>query len=79
VRKTSEKKEFKVGLECGYAPFNWTQKDNSNGAVPIRGSKEYAGGYDVEIAKMIADGLGRDLVIVKTAWAGLTPAVQSAL
>jgi len=70
-------KEFKVGLECGYAPFNWTQKDDSNGAVPIRGSKEFAGGYDVEIAKMIAKGLGRDLVIVKTAWAGLVPAVQS--
>lgn len=68
---------FKVGLECGYAPFNWTQTDDSNGAVPIQGSKEFAGGYDVEIAKKIADGLGRELVIVKTSWDGLVPAVQS--
>jgi len=75
--KSAETNEFKVGLECGYAPFNWTQVDNSNGAVPIQGSKEFAGGYDVEIAKIIADGLGKDLVIVKTGWDGLPPAVQS--
>lgn len=75
---STEKKEvFKVGLECSYAPFNWTQLDDSNGAVPIQGTKEFAGGYDVEIAKIIAEGLGRELVIVKTAWDGLVPAVQS--
>ena len=73
----SQPTAFKVGLECGYAPFNWTQADDSNGAVPISGSNEFAGGYDVEIAKIIAKGLGRDLVIVKTAWDGLPPAVQS--
>lgn len=75
--ETAGKEQFKVGLECGYAPFNWTQTDDSNGAVPIQGSKEFAGGYDVEIAKIIAEGLGKDLVIVKTAWDGLPPAVQS--
>lgn len=76
---SNEKKteEFKVGMECGYAPFNWTQTDSSNGAVPIAGSKEFAGGYDVEIAKLIADGLGKKLVIVKTEWDGLTPALLS--
>lgn len=74
---SSKAEVFKVGLECGYAPFNWTQLDDSNGAVPIQGTKEFAGGYDVEIAKLIADGLGRELVIVKTTWDGLVPAVQS--
>lgn len=68
---------FKVGLECAYAPFNWTQTDAANGAVKISGTNEYAGGYDVEIAKLIAKGLGRELVIVKTAWDGLPPAVVS--
>lgn len=68
---------FKVGMECGYAPFNWTQMDNSNGGVPIEGGSEFAGGYDVEIAKRIAEGLGRELVIVKTEWDGLTPALLS--
>lgn len=68
---------FKIGLECGYAPFNWTQADNSNGAVQIDGSAEYAGGYDIEIAKKIAAGLGKKLVVVKTQWDGLIPALIS--
>lgn len=68
---------FRVGMECGYAPFNWTQMDDSNGGVKIEGTSEYAGGYDVEIAKKIAQGLGKELVIVKTEWLGLTPAVNS--
>ena len=73
----AEANTFKVGLECGYAPFNWTQMDDSNGAVPIDGSSEYAGGYDVEIAKKIAEGLGKELVVVKTEWDGLVPALVS--
>ncbi len=68
---------FKVGLECAYAPFNWTQMDDANGGVQIDGNAEFAGGYDVEIAKRIADGLGKKLVIVKTEWDGLTPALTS--
>lgn len=71
------KETFKVGLEAGYPPFNWTQMDDSNGAVAIDGSKEYAGGYDVEIAKLLAEGMGKELVIVKTEWDGLVPALTS--
>lgn len=74
---SSESSTFKVGLEAGYAPFNWTQNDDSNGAVKIQGSAEYAGGYDVEIAKKVAEGLGKELVIVKTEWDGLVPALVS--
>ncbi len=70
-------KEFRVGMECAYAPFNWTQTDESNGAVPIEGSSGYAAGYDVEIAKAVADALGKELVIVKTDWEGLPPALSS--
>ena len=65
--------EFRVGMECGYAPFNWTQSDDSNGGVKVEGNDE----YDVQIAQKIADGLGKKLVIVKTEWDGLVPAVQS--
>ncbi|MGC5327741.1 transporter substrate-binding domain-containing protein [Brevibacillus sp. SYSU BS000544] len=72
-----EGKTFKVGMEAGYAPFNWTQMDDSNGAVKIEGNAEYAGGYDVEIAKKIATALGKELVIVKTEWDGLVPALTS--
>ena len=72
-----------VGLECAYSPFNYTQRDNSNGAVqiyntnykPIR--RSYANGYDVMIAQKIADELGKELVIVKMEWDALIPAVQA--
>ena len=74
---SEEKDTFKVGLEAGYAPFNWTQMDDSNGGVKIDGNAEYAGGYDVEIAKKVADKLGKELVIVKTEWDGLVPALIS--
>lgn len=74
---TEAKPVLKVGLECAYAPFNWTQLDDSNGAVKIDGTNQYANGYDVQIAKKIADAMGRELVICKTAWDGLIPGVQS--
>ncbi len=71
------KKTLKVAMECGYAPYNWTQPDDSNGAVPISGSPDYAYGYDVMMAKKIADELGYELEIVKLDWDALVPAVQS--
>ena len=74
---SSDENVFRVGMEAGYPPFNWTQNDDSNGAVKIEGSSEYAGGYDVEIAKKIAESLGKELVIVKTEWDGLVPALTS--
>ena len=42
-----------VAMECNYAPYNWSQSDDSNGAVPISGSNEYANGYDVMMAKKL--------------------------
>ncbi len=72
-----EKKTLKVAMECGYAPYNWTQPDDSNGAVPISSSSDYAYGYDVMMAKKIADELGYELEIVKLDWDSLVPAVQS--
>ena len=74
---TGDKKVLKVAMECGYAPYNWTQPDDSNGAVPINDSSDYAYGYDVMMAKKIADELGYDLEIVKLDWDSLVPAVQS--
>lgn len=66
-----------VAMECIYAPYNWTQSDDSNGAVPIKGSSDYAYGYDVMMAKTIAEALGQELQIVKLDWDSLVPAVQS--
>lgn len=71
------KKVLKVGMECAYAPYNWAQSDNSNGAVPISGSSDYAYGYDVMMAKYLADKLGYELEIYKIDWDSLPVALQS--
>ena len=67
-----------VGMECAYAPYNWTQTDDSNGAVKISNvNGAYANGYDVMIAKKICEANGWELEIVSSAWDSLCPAVQS--
>ena len=72
----AENGELRVGMECGYAPFNWGQNNDKNGAVKI--DSGYCGGYDVEIAKLIAKGLDKKLVVVKSEWdALLGPALTS--
>ncbi len=77
AKQAASQNTFKIGMEAGYAPYNWTQLDDSNGAVRIDGSPEYAGGYDIAIAKKVAEGLGKELVVVKTEWDGLVPALLS--
>ena len=70
-------KVLKVAMECSYAPYNWTQPTDANGAVAISGGSDFAYGYDVMMAKKIADTLGLKLEIVKLDWDSLVPAVQS--
>lgn len=76
VKSTSDQNTLKVGMECAYAPFNWIQPNGNNGAVKISGGW-YACGYDVYMAKMIAEKMGKKLEIVKIDWDGLLPALTS--
>ena len=68
----AEGKVLRVGMECAYAPFNWTQvtEDVPDGskAVPIYGSSDYAYGYDVMVAQKLADQMGMSLEIHKVEW-----------
>ena len=67
-----------VAMECAYAPYNWTQSDDSNGAVPIsNNSGAYANGYDVMIAKKICEANGWELEIIQADWDSLVPGVQT--
>lgn len=69
------KQVLRVGMECAYAPFNWTQtsKEVKNGAEaePIYGSKDYAYGYDVIVAQKLADEMGMELEIHKVDWSSI--------
>ncbi len=75
---TSEEENsvLRVGMECDYAPFNWTQVTDSETAVPIS-SVDYADGYDVVIASIIAEKIGREVQIVKTDWDSLIPSLNA--
>lgn len=66
-----------VAMECAYAPYNWTQADDSNGAVAIKDSSEFANGYDVMMAKKLCEANGWKLEVVRLAWDSLIPAVQT--
>ena len=66
-----------VAMECAYAPYNWAQTDDSNGAVPIKDSNLYANGYDIMIAKKICEANGWRLEVVQLEWDSLIPAIQS--
>ena len=71
------KEKLVVGLECAYIPFNFTQMTDANGAVKISNAEGYANGYDILIAKRIADALGKELVITKLDWDSLVPGVKT--
>lgn len=72
-----EKDYIAVGLECGYAPYNWTQSTDTDGAVKIANNDGYAGGYDIMIAKKVAEALGKELKVYKYEFNALIPAVTS--
>ena len=72
---------LKVGMECAYEPYNWTDTDNATlGAVEISGEGKsglYANGYDVQIAQYVANKLGLKLEIYSLDWESLIPAIDS--
>lgn len=76
-KKEGDKPVLRVGMECAYAPYNWAQGDNSNGAIPIKDSSDFAYGYDVMMAKYLADKMGYDVEIHKIDWDSLPMALQA--
>ena len=76
-----EKKVLRVGMECAYAPFNWTQSSeevpNGDKAVSIYGTGDYAYGYDVMLAQKLADELGWELQIYKVDWSSIVLGMNS--
>ena len=67
-----------IAMECAYAPYNWTQMDDSNGAVPSANNPgAYANGYDVMIGKKSAEANGWQLEVIQSDWDSLVPGVQS--
>ena len=72
---------LRVGMECAYAPFNWTQDTDTtpdgSTAVPIYDSNYYAYGYDVAVAQMLADEMGMELEVHKVEWSSIGISMDS--
>lgn len=76
AEETSERQTLRVGMECNYAPFNWTTLEQGETGQPIS-DVDYCDGYDVMIATRLAEGMDMDVQIVKTDWDGLIPALNA--
>lgn len=66
---------LRVGMEVAYAPYNWQTDTESEFTIPVDGlAGAFADGYDVQIARYVAEGLGREAVAVKLEWDGIIDA-----
>lgn len=72
-----DEKTFTVGMECAYQPFNWQTTEETETTAELADGSGYCDGYDVAIAKEIADDMGLELQVKKIAWDGLQPALDS--
>lgn len=71
-------KTLRVGMEAAYAPYNWQVSEESEYTIPIENvTGAYADGYDVQVAKIIAEGLGMEPVAVKLEFGSLIDALNN--
>lgn len=68
---------LRIGMECDYAPNNWEEKTQSDSNLPLANHPGfYAEGYDVQIAKHVAEELNAELEVKKIAWNDLLRALN---
>jgi ABC-type amino acid transport substrate-binding protein len=65
-----------IGMECAYQPFNWSQNSANTNTLPIDGTSEHADGYDIAVAKFLAEDLGKEVIIKRIGWSDLIPSLQ---
>ena len=68
---------LRVGFEGMTVPCNWTQSDDSNGAIPITGTDQYLCGFEVAYMKQVCALAGYEIEAYKFDWDGLMMAVPS--
>ena len=74
--KTPARPVLRIGMECDYAPNNWEEKSPSEFSLPLSNQEgAYADGYDLQIAKLVADDMKATLEVKKIAWNDLLPSL----
>ena len=60
---------LRIGSECDYPPNNWEEERDTDSNVPIANREgRFAEGYDIQIAKTVADAMGAKLEVYKLDW-----------
>ena len=69
---------LRIGMSCDNPPFSWIQDTEAedDSTLPLSNGDGYVGGYDVQVAKEIADQLGVNLEIVQYDRGDLIGAVE---
>ena len=75
IKNTHDDNKLTVGMECNYAPFNWSTTTADEYTEQIS-TVDYCDGYDVTIAKKLAKSLGMEVEIVKYDWDNLIPGLM---
>ena len=71
-----EKTILRIGVECDYAPNNWLEDHQTDTNLPIVNEPgHYAEGYDIQIAKLIAEEMHAVLEVRRFGWNELLPAL----
>jgi len=67
-----------IGLECNYAPFNWTVgKANEHTLSISNHAGQFVDGYDISFAKRASKELGVDVKVVAIEWDNLIPQLNA--
>ena len=71
-----EKQILRIGVECDYAPNNWLEDHQTDTNLPIVNEPgHYAEGYDIQIAKLVAEEMNAVLEVRKFDWNELPQAL----
>ncbi len=74
----SEKRVLRIGVECDYVPNSWLENEQTESNLPlVNYPQHYAEGYDIQIAKAVAEELGVVLEVRRVLWNDLLDELNS--
>ena len=76
AQSTADANTLRVGMECNYAPYNWSTTTETETSKQIS-EVDYCDGYDVMMATELAEKTDKEVEIVKLDWDNLILSLQN--
>lgn len=76
AQSTADANTLRVGMECNYAPYNWSTTTETETSRKIS-EVDYCDGYDVMMATELAEKTDKEVEIVKLDWDNLILSLQN--